>query len=303
MKRRGWDMDDMDILNLMRSPAPDSASIADFLKKKGVKHQKMLGMLIEKFSVEYPSVLFIDVGKLKKIARFLSQGKGFKTYKPDAILGNKRKEEIWLEVEEDRFNIFKKIVRIGYLSPPESELPAKVVFLGELPRERRFLDVCEKLWNFFKIKSGLEIFDFEFFDYSESESGFGGKINREKIEKVFFLPSRGIKEKIPRNKSINKKKELEGKTSANDVNLENLIADPPPKEPVEWGAYAVVTDNYESKRYLRKPSIQKAIKEGRIIVLTPDSELGKRIIRETGQKKFPIGVNYCPKYSPTGWVI
>jgi hypothetical protein len=176
----------------------ESGKVASLLKGSGVNHHKMLGMLIEQFKIDYPSVLFIDVGEFKKVGRILERGGGFKIYKPDAILGNEEGEEIWLEAEEDRFDILKKITKIGYWSmrPKFLDLPKKVVFLAVLARERVFLDICKKLWAFFGIKSELEIFDFEFSDYHEDESGFSGTINKEKIERVSrsIISSRGTTE-------------------------------------------------------------------------------------------------------------
>ena len=73
--------------------------------------------------------------------------------------------------------------------------------------------------------------------------------------------------------------------------------------PKEWQSYAVVSNDEESKLYLKKTLIQERIKDGSIRIVSPDSALGMKIMKETGEKKFPIGVIYCPSCSKNGWIV
>ena len=168
----------------------ETAYVAEYLKKQKPLHQRMLGILMENFMTDYPHVLFVDVGDLKKFHKAYPESKNLGSYRPDAILANEQEEKIWLEVEEDSEDIFKKIVKIGYLLkylPNEIKLPSKVIFFTELIRYteghgKGFLEVCKELWEFFKIKSELQIFIFDYY-YTNEQEGFIKQT--QKIKRIF----------------------------------------------------------------------------------------------------------------------
>jgi len=62
---------------------------------------------MENFMTDYPHVLFVDVGDFKRFHKAYPESKNLGNYRPDAILAN-QEEKIWLEVEEDSEDIFKK---------------------------------------------------------------------------------------------------------------------------------------------------------------------------------------------------
>jgi len=168
----------------------ETAHVAEYLKKRKPPHQRMLGILMENFATDYPHVLFVDVGDFRKLHKAYPESKNLGGYRPDAILANEQGEKIWLEVEEDSEDVFKKIVKIGYLlkyPPDEIKLPSKVIFFTKLIRYteehgKGFLEVCRELWEFFKIESELQIFTFDYY-YTNEQRGFIKQT--QKIKRIF----------------------------------------------------------------------------------------------------------------------
>jgi len=108
-----------------------------------------------------------------------------------------------------------------------------------------------------------------------------------------------IKKRLEIRERIERGLDIRGGKESRDIEI-------PKKEEIElkeWQAYAVVDDSYDSKKYLSQPVIKERIKKKEIIVVPIDSELGKRIRKETGVEHYPICVTYCPSCSPTGWII
>lgn len=123
-----------------------------------------------------------------------------------------------------------------------------------------------------------------------------GKKFRDTFEKEL---KKSFEERILHEEKTKQKKESSDKEDHSIAK----IANPTPTDPVKWQAYAVVDDSHDSEEYRRNPKIIDGAKKGRILILTLEQKLGKRIIEETGEKKFPILVSYCPHCSSTGWIV